>query len=168
MNDSRSRKKAVFDTNVVLQATLSGRGPSFAALRLLEEGTIVGVLSPQARQEYEDVLNRPAVRQKNPHLTPERIQLFLDRMESRAEMVTVIRPYLQYPRDPKDEPFLNLAIQERADFIVSRDRDLLDLDDSRDFRLLYPFLRIVDPLAFLQIIEQTAPPISDTPQKETE
>ena len=75
-----------------------------------------------------------------------------------AEPVTVIRPYLQYPRDPKDEPILNLAIQEQADFIVTRDKDLLDLDYSRDFRLLYPYLRVVDPLTFvLQLTNAPAP-----------
>ena len=32
-----------------------------------------------------------------------------------------------YPRDPDDEPYLNLAIKAKADFIVTRDKDLLDL-----------------------------------------
>lgn len=163
MSETPPRKKAVYDTGVVLQAALSDRGPSFHALRLLEEGRVIVVLSPQVRHEYEDVLTRPAIRRKHPFLTPERVQLLLDRIEARAEPVTVIRPYLQYPRDPKDEPILNLAIQEQADFIVTRDRDLLDLDRSRDFRLLYPYLRIVDPLLFVQQLTQA--PATPLPYK---
>lgn len=149
MTEPLPRKKAVYDTGVVLQAALSNRGPSFSALQLLEEGRVTVVLSPQVLYEYEDVLTRPDIRRKNPFLTPERVHFLLDRMEARAEPVTVIRPYLQYPRDPKDEPILNLAIQEQVDYLVTRDKDLLDLDRSSDFRLLYPYLRVVDPLIFV-------------------
>jgi len=92
MSESPQRKKAVYDTGVVLQAALSNRGPSFSALQLLDEGRVIVILSPQGRHEYEDVLTRPAIRRKNPFLTPERVQLLLDRMEARAEPVTVIRP----------------------------------------------------------------------------
>ena len=31
--------------------------------------------------------------------------------------------HFTYPRDPKDEPQLNLAIEVKADYIVSRDKD---------------------------------------------
>lgn len=152
--DETPLKKAVYDTGVVLQAALSENGPSFMALRMLEENKVIVVLSPQVLQEYEDVLTRPAIQQKNPFLTPERVQRLLDRIESKAQSVTVIRPYLQYPRDPKDEPILNLAIQEQVDFLVTRDKDLLDLDRSQDFRLLYPYMRVVDPQSFVRQLTQ--------------
>lgn len=67
-------------------------------------------------------------------------------------VVTVIRPYIQYPRDPKDEPVLNLAIQEQVNFLVTRDNDLLDLNSSHDFRLLYPYMKVVNPLEFVRNI----------------
>jgi predicted nucleic acid-binding protein len=43
-----------------------------------------------------------------------------------------------YRRD-EDEPYINLAVAAGADFIVSRDRDLLDLmtgytDECKEFR----------------------------------
>lgn len=155
MSEAPACKRAVYDTGVVLQAALSDRGPAFVALRLLEEGKVILVLSPQVRHEYEAVLARPSIAQKNPLLTSERVQLLLARIDSLAETVTVIRPYLQYPRDPKDEPILNLAIQERVDFLVTRDTDLLALGRSRDFQLLHPYLLIVDPLTFVQ--ELTSP-----------
>jgi putative PIN family toxin of toxin-antitoxin system len=122
------------------------------ALRLLDEGEIVVELSPQVREEYEMVLTRPAVRRKNPHLTEERAHDLLAHLYTVAQSVTVIRPYLQCPRDPDDEPFLNLAIQEQVDYLVTRDKDLLDLSGSRDFRLLYPYMRVVDPVTFVREI----------------
>ena len=80
----------------------------------------------------------------------------LRRLIEKARLVTVIRTYMEFPRDPNDEPILNLAIQEQADYIIARDKDLFDLGKSNDFRLLYPYLRIVDPVEFLQtvVIEQ--------------
>lgn len=62
---------------------------------------------------------------------------------------------------------LNLAIHVRADYLVSRDKDLLDLARSRDFRLLYRFLKIVDPLAFLQEMKRERQP-EPAPEPEPE
>jgi predicted nucleic acid-binding protein len=45
MSKTPPRKKAVYDTGVVLRAALSDRGPSFTALRLLEEGRVIVVFS---------------------------------------------------------------------------------------------------------------------------
>ena len=46
---------------------------------------------------------------------------------------------LIYQRDEDDEPYINLAIEVGAQFLVSRDKDLLDLmtsyaDDCKEFR----------------------------------
>jgi len=94
VSDAHVRKRIVFDTGVVLQAALSDAGPSFSALRLMGLELMVVVLSPQVREEYEDVLTRPAIRAKNPQLTEERAQAFLIRIDERTETVTVIRPCL--------------------------------------------------------------------------
>jgi hypothetical protein len=55
-------------------------------------------------------------------------------------------------RDPKDEPYLDLAIAAGADYLVSRDLDLLDLMKDGVFQARYPNLTILDPTAFLQAI----------------
>ena len=52
-------------------------------------------------------------------------------------------------RDPKDEPYVNLAIERAARFIVSRDADLLDLMEDEMFRKRYPGITVLDPVAFL-------------------
>ena len=68
MSESDDRKKAVFDTGVVLQAALSDVGSAFACLRLMEAGKIIVPLSPQVREEYEEVLTRPAILAKTQFL----------------------------------------------------------------------------------------------------
>ena len=57
-------------------------------------------------------------------------------------------------RDPKDEPYLNLACRSGAEFLVTRDDDLLDLVASSDnvglaLKQRFPSLRIVEPVRFL-------------------
>ena len=146
------RTRVVPDTGFILQAALNPSGPASAALRVLETERYELYLSPQVREEIEQVLNRPAIRGNYPRLGDGRAEAILQRLDEIAHLVTVIRPYIDFPRDPDDEPVLNLAIQEQARYIIARDKDLFDLGNSRDFRLLYPFLRILDPVAFLNTV----------------
>ena len=149
------KKKTVFDAGVVLQATLNPRGPAGQSLLLMETDRITTYLSPHTRDEIADVLTRPVIRRKYPRFTDQRVEAMLARLDAKATMVSSVFRYMQYPRDPNDEPVINLAIHVKADYIVARDKDLLDLNKSRDFRLLYPFLRIVDPVTFLQEITRS-------------
>jgi predicted nucleic acid-binding protein len=56
---------------------------------------------------------------------------------------------MQLPRDPTDEPYLNLAIAVKASFLVTRDGDMLSLMQDDNFKSRYPSLAIIDPPAFL-------------------
>jgi hypothetical protein len=55
-----------------------------------------------------------------------------------------------YPRDPDDEPYINLAIAAAAQYLVSWDKDLLDLMRDEDFRQRFPGLTILNPVALLK------------------
>jgi predicted nucleic acid-binding protein len=65
-------------------------------------------------------------------------------------------------RDPKDEPYLNHALATAAEYLVSRDLDLLDLMLDESFRQRYPNLTILAPPAFLQVIARQGQPESAT------
>lgn len=74
----------------------------------------------------------------------------------------VVKKRFDYPRDPDDEPYLNLAIEVGADYLISRDNDLLDLmkwekEEGREFQKRFRFLKIVSPEEFLRVMEQNAP-----------
>jgi predicted nucleic acid-binding protein len=60
----------------------------------------------------------------------------------------------EYPRDPKDEPYLNLAIATNANYLTSRDKDLLDLMKDRDFTTRFPAISVLDPTSLLREIER--------------
>src|SRR5713226_7326593 len=102
--------------------------------------------------EVRHVLAGPRVRQQFPALTHQIVDRFLGALEERA-VVEVPRVF-QFDRDPKDEPYINLAIASRANNLVSRDNDILDLADASTpdgerLRHQAPELRILDPVAFL-------------------
>ena len=147
----------VFDTGIILQAGLRPTGPAGRLVSLLDQGLFTLYVSEEGLAEYEDVLNRPSVRSKNPHLTGQLAAAIVDRIRRQAALCSAVPNHFQYPRDPNDEHILNLAIETKAQYLVSRDRDLLDLmDENRPegqaFRQRFPGLSILDPVSFLQVI----------------
>lgn len=161
---------AVFDAGIVLQAALRPRGPAGRAFALIEEELFTLYVSEEGLAEYRDVLSRPSIRRKNPHLTDALATALVERLCGRAVLIPDVPAQFQYPRDPDDEHVVNLAIAVGARYLVSRDKDLLDLwDESRPegraFRQRFPHLRILDPVAFLrEIIERgSSPPMIPGP-----
>lgn len=141
---------AVFDGVVYVQAVLSRRGPAFACLQLAEAEYVTLYLSADILDEIKRALGYPALRRRYPSITDETVSQFLEHLEK----ISVITPnppaVFSLPRDPKDEPYVNLAVETSARFIVSRDADLLDLMKDESFRKAYPGIIILDPVAFLK------------------
>ncbi len=156
----------VFDCVVYLQAAARAEGPARACLALAQGGHIRLCLSPPARAEVEDVLNRPALRRKFPALTDEAVARFLEDLDRLAQLVEEVPHVLALPRDPKDEPYLNLALAVQAEYLVTWDNDLLTLmaDDSAEgtaLRQRLPRLVILTPPAFLQAMRQQPRPAGE-------
>ncbi len=141
---------AVFDCMLFLQAVANEKGPAFVCFRLVEEGKVRLFVSPGILAEVRDVLTRPALQRKFPNLTPPRVEAFLQAVEARSTSVRAVPKVFTYARDPHDEPYINLAISIGAAYLVSRDKDLLDLNADPDFGKQFPKLRVLDPVAFLR------------------
>ena len=104
--------------------------------------------------ELRRVLAYPEVLAISPRLAPQRVAAFLERLTFRATLVRRVRHVIDYPRDPKDEPYIDLAAAAKADYLVTRDKDLLSLMTShsvvaKQFRRMTRPLRVLDPVAFL-------------------
>ena len=104
--------------------------------------------------EVKDVLSRPKLRKKLPNLTPERAEAFLQDVASYAVSIDEVPEQYRYERDPKDEPYINLALAAGARYLVSRDKDLLDLMNDQGFRNTCPGLTVLDPPALLRELAQ--------------
>src|SRR5579872_434190 len=112
---------------VFLQAAVSRRGPAFALLRLAEAGRLELLVSSEILSELREVLFRPTVRRKFPLLTSELIQAFLARLATFTILVEHVPNVIRLSRDPDDDAYLNLALAGQAQYLVTRDHDLLDI-----------------------------------------
>lgn len=156
-----SRPDVVFDCNVILQALARAHGPAVDALRLVEQNTISLHLSRPILRELRRVLSYPEVRQKNPRITDELVDDFLTRLVFRGVLPRDVPHVFDYSRDPGDEPYIDLAAAVQADYLVTRDNDLLSLAtdysaEAKQFRQRFPFLHIVNPVGFLSGIHRSA------------
>ncbi len=150
--------EAVFDCNVFLQAAARSLSPAAACLRLAEEGVVVLYISEEILNEVSEVLHRPSIQKHFPDLTDKTVAKFLEWVKSFAKIVKRVPAKFSNPRDVDDEIYINLAIEAKAAFIVSRDKDLLDLMnaytlEAKEFRQRFRPLKVVEPLAFLTEIQ---------------
>ena len=133
----------VFDTNVLVAATLSPFGASFQLLALLPERRFELLVSVPVMLEYEEVLKREDMRAQS-HLTLEEVDVLLDML---AAIGTPCTPFFQWrPQlsDPDDEMLLELAVNGHANAIVTvNTRDFLPAARTFGVEVLRPgaFLR---------------------------
>src|SRR5207253_9890773 len=102
-------------------------------------------VSPSILAEVRDVLTREEIHKKFPSLTPGRVTLFIQKVASMAVIVNELLDAGETIRDPKDLPYLNLAIGANVGYLVSWDNGLLELMKDASFITRHPQLRIVDP-----------------------
>lgn len=150
--------RAVFDCNVFWQIFF-GTTIGNECWQLVKDDTVELIISPAILDEVQDVLTRSETRSRFSQATNEAVAGFIDEILEQATFVKSVKQHFEYPRDPKDEPYINLAASSNAHYIVSRDKDLLDLMTSYDkvskeFRQRFRPLKVVDTKAFIDILTQ--------------
>lgn len=124
----RAEDRFVFDTNTLVSAALFPDSTPGHALRLaLERGTLLS--SPDTLSE---VLSRKKL---DRYLTHDEREEFFEAFVARAEILEPTRSVREC-RDPKDDKFLELAIEGRAKAIVTGDEDLLVLHPFRGISIV--------------------------------
>ena len=140
----RSAPRVVLDTNVVLSALLFSQG-RLAPLRLAWQ-----------RTAFHPLVSKPTIEELMRALTYPKFKLTSeDRRELLGDYLpycTTVRMPAKPPRTPPcrdafDVAFLQLAIVGKADYLVTGDKDLLDIPDKAGFP-------VIAPEAFLSAIEK--------------
>lgn len=124
--------RIVVDTNVIVSAAFKESSWPAGVIRWVD---IFGGLlkSTVTESEVFAVLQRPRIARNSVPLFSARLrQIFED-----AVPVMIIER-IAACRDPKDDKFLELAVNGRADVIVSGDADLLVLDRFRGIPIITP------------------------------
>ncbi|HYQ83670.1 MAG TPA: putative toxin-antitoxin system toxin component, PIN family [Rubrobacter sp.] len=127
----RSNPRCVFDTNVLVSALLFDEStPARAFFATLRQGEVL--VSADTISELSEVLGRKKFRR---YVTEAERERFLRSLLREGRLVE-IREKIQACRDPKDDKFLELAVNGDADCIVSGDDDLLTLGSFRGYIFL--------------------------------
>lgn len=132
----------VVDTNVFVSAAIR---PESGPRRVVEAVWLGGrhLLSDATRDELDAVLRRTRL---NKYVTLSVRAEFFARVMSTAMTVEIVERVTAC-RDPKDDKFLEVAVNGNATHLVTGDQDLLALHPFRGIPILTPadFLALVYP-----------------------
>lgn len=136
--------QVVIDTNVLVAALLSNRGASYRLLRLVGDPRWQINLSVPLVFEYEQTLKRVCTGGALSDVDIDSVIHFLCASANLRFIFFLWRPLLP---DPKDDFLLELAVESRADFLLTfNTRDLMGAERFG--------IRVISPREFLAIIEE--------------
>ena len=149
----------IFDCNIFIQSLLNPNGVASKCVEIVQNGKAKLFVSKETLEEVRDVILRPNVLSRLPDANEFQIETFIEHILNISTFVNSVPHSFDFERDPKDEIIINLAIEAGAEYLVSRDKDLLDLmtgytDECKDFRRKFRSIKIVNPVEFLTIIEE--------------
>jgi putative PIN family toxin of toxin-antitoxin system len=146
MVSRKQRVRVVLDTNVFVRAlrSLDPESPNQKVLRLWLQKRLQLIVSNELVNEYLGVFAKVL------ELTPATIDRWGARFQTdpRSTLVNLGRRFSE-SRDPDDNMVLATAAVGRVEFLLTNDRDLLDLPS--DFKRSLRF-RIQTPAEFLEYI----------------
>lgn len=129
--------RVVLDTNILISAALKERSlPALSVALACRRGTILK--SIETERELLAVMARPRLA---PLIAPAFRRWTIAMLES-AEAIEIVER-VEACRDPNDDKFLELAVNGRANLILSGDADLRALDGYRG-------ISVLDPAAFVR------------------
>jgi putative PIN family toxin of toxin-antitoxin system len=129
----KTEGRYVFDTSVIVSALLLKDSKPRQAFDLaLNHGVIL--LSLPVVKELNDVLSHQKF---DRYLFREERERFLAALVREAVFIE-INENVKACRDPKDDMFLELAVNGSATCIVSSDKDLLELNPFRSISIIKP------------------------------
>jgi putative PIN family toxin of toxin-antitoxin system len=145
--------RVVLDTNVIVRAMLNIHSPSGMILKACESRRIIPLLSRPVLLEYHQTLDRLAA--KFPQLASAGSRSAFERLTYIGEVINPAHVQFPYARDPRDTPFIKLAIASDATHLITRDADLLDLQTGHDpaakrFRRSLPKIEVITADQFVK------------------
>ncbi|MDA1278223.1 MAG: putative toxin-antitoxin system toxin component, PIN family [Verrucomicrobia bacterium] len=131
--------RAVFDANVIV-AGICWQGEGWLCFKKMARRQVFPFGSIETVEETRETALRIIRKQNPPHNAAGRLTWYL-------EKVRIVDPAplgKQRSRDAKDDPYLAAALASKAGYVVTYDKDLLDLGK--------PFgIKIIRPVALLRM-----------------
>ncbi|MEI6328157.1 MAG: putative toxin-antitoxin system toxin component, PIN family [Pseudanabaena sp. ELA645] len=126
-----SKIKIVLDSNVILSAALFKQSTPRQAL---DKAAVSGqiLMSSEILGELQDIFNRPKF---DKYSSKQVRNEFLNDFLTVVENVEIVQK-ITICRDRKDDKFLELAVNGKADYIITGDQDLLVLNPFQDIAII--------------------------------
>lgn len=126
-------KRVVVDTNLLVSRLILPHSISAQVVSRLELNAIL-LFSDATMNELADVLSRPKFDQYVTLADRERFVLDLCNIVEFVPIIQLVREC----RDPNDDKILEVALNGRADVVITGDADLLSLNPWREIKILTP------------------------------
>lgn len=129
--------RVVIDANVLVSAIIN---KPFSVSQEIYQNFInkhfLLIVSPSILEEVEDVLNRDRVMKLHRH-SNKALQKIINEIAD-LNLVVHGRIEVEVVRDPDDDKIISAAVEGKADYIVSRDKDLLDIKEYHGIKIISP------------------------------
>ena len=137
--------RAVLDTHVLVSGLISDQSPPRQLVDAWLDGRFVLVTSLYQVEELSHVLAYPRITRRL-RMADEEVDLILAALLARGEVVAGEVQLPGVTRDPKDDQIVACAVEGGAGYLVSGDRDLLDLGEYEQIRMVTPgeFVSVLD------------------------
>ena len=134
-------RRVVLDTSILISSLLF-RGEFSKLVDLWKKGAFIPVISKDTFEELETVLDYP----KFGLSKEEKVEMIAEEMLPFFEVVEVRQEVKGICRDPADDKFISCAVSAGADFIVTGDKDLMEIKKYRSVKVLSTsdFLEMMD------------------------
>ncbi|MFZ4555876.1 MAG: putative toxin-antitoxin system toxin component, PIN family [Pseudanabaena sp.] len=128
-----TKPRFVIDTNTLVSSILMAASvPNLALQSIRNSGAIL--ISTATLAELQTVMNR---KKFDKYVTKEIRSEFISQIIQESELIEIEETIIAC-RDPKDDKFLELAVNGKADYLITGDRDLLVLHPFRDIQIITP------------------------------
>lgn len=141
------KERVVIDTNLLISAVLT-TGTPYNLIQAWKNDKFTLVLSPYLLKEIKDTSQKDYLQKY--HLFSERAGLLIITLKLAAEIISPLSDETLpiHCRDPKDDQLLAVALTGDTDYLITGDKDLLELNGKKELGKL----RIITAKEFLTYI----------------
>jgi putative PIN family toxin of toxin-antitoxin system len=129
-NRGMKKTKIILDTNLWISFLISKKLDNFD--KLIENKKIILIFSTELLDEFNEVVTRPKFKQ---YFSKKDIDKLFEYFNQFGELTAVISN-IDICRGKKDNFLLNLALDSKADYLITGDKDLLILRNFEKTKII--------------------------------
>lgn len=142
---NKRKLRVVLDSVVAVSAFLT-EGLTADLVSQCQENVNLYTAEEILQETRRVLLEKPHIRNRYKY-SSEQVEVFINHLRNISTVVAQLPEIRVIERDPKDDMIIACAVAVSANYIVSRDRDLLDLGN-------YQQIQIITPEEFIHILRR--------------